>query len=66
MKTTCITLTDLAFPVTVVQTAKNRFTVTYGKQVKAGLSYSAAAREFGLCVFHALACDSQLDNEKAS
>lgn len=58
----CITLTDLAFPVTVKQDSRRRFSVIYGLQEKHGLSYSAAAKEFGLCVFHALACDGKLDN----
>lgn len=63
-KSTCISLPSLAFPVTVDQTGKNRFTVTYGKQVTGGLDYGKAAREFGLCVFHALACDGKLDNSE--
>ena len=36
--------------------------VTYGAQVSVPLPYSRAANEFGLCVFHALACASKLDN----
>jgi hypothetical protein len=39
------------------------FRVTYGKQVKDKLTYTEGAREFGLCLFHALACDGLLDNE---
>ncbi|CAB5224308.1 hypothetical protein UFOVP393_53 [uncultured Caudovirales phage] len=39
------------------------FRVTYGKQVKDQLTYTEGAREFGLCLFHALACDGLLDNE---
>jgi len=37
--------------------------VTYGLQVKDGLTYAQAARELGECIFHALACDSILNNE---
>lgn len=59
---TCIKLVNLAFPVVVTQAANRKFTVQYGLQIKRGLSYEAAAREFGYCVFHALACDSKLDN----
>lgn len=61
----CITLPDLAFPVTVEQNSRGLFRVTYGQQVKDGLNYAAAASEFGLCVFHALACDGKLDNPSA-
>lgn len=62
MVTVCDHREDLAFPITLSQTGPNNFTVTYGKQVKSGLSYSAAAREYGACVMHALACDDKLDN----
>lgn len=63
-KTTCINLENLAFPVKVEQTGVDRFTVSYGLQVKKGLNYGQAAKEFGECVFHALACDSLLDNRE--
>lgn len=69
MKTTpapCIALLDLAYPVTVEQNARGLFRVTYGQQVKDGLTYSEAAREFGKCVFHALACDGKLDEKIGS
>jgi hypothetical protein len=46
------------------QTGIDRFTVTYGLQVKKGLNYGQAATEFGECVFHALACNSRLDNRE--
>lgn len=59
---TCIKHTDLAFPITVEQSGPDRFTVTYGIQVKAGLDYAQAAAWYGECVFHALACDGKLDN----
>lgn len=48
--------------VTLQQRGKDNFLVRYGKQVKAGLSYSRAAAEFGACVMHELACEGQLDN----
>jgi len=60
-ETTCIKL-DLAFPVSLIQTGRDRFTVTYGKQVKAGLTYGEAANELGGCIMHALACESKLDS----
>lgn len=39
------------------------FRVTYWKQVKSNLTYAEAAHELGECIFHALACDSKLDND---
>lgn len=58
-------LTEIPFGVTVEQRGKNgSFRVTYGKQVKSNLSYADAAREFGECVFHALACDGKLGNDQ--
>lgn len=41
------------------------FRVTYGLQVVDELGYEAACMEFGSCVFHALACNSELNNEGA-
>lgn len=38
------------------------FAVQYGHQRVEGLTYSEAAKEYGECVFHELACDSILDN----
>ena len=52
---------DLPFGVRLYQTGRDRFTVEYGKQIKDGLRYAAAAREYGECVFHALACNGDLD-----
>lgn len=60
---TCIELKDLPFPVKVEQNARGRFRVTYGQQVKRDLGYEAAAKEFGLCVFHALACAGKIEPE---
>lgn len=57
----CILL-NLAFDVEVKQGANGRFSVRYGKQLKEDLDYDEAAKEFGYCVFHALACDGKLDN----
>jgi hypothetical protein len=51
------------WPIKVEQSAKGAFRVTYGKQVKANLDYAAAAHELGECIFHALACEGNLDNE---
>lgn len=62
---TCIQLDDLEFPVKVEQMANLKFRVTYSMQVKSNLTYAQAAKEFGECVFHALACSGKLDNSKA-
>jgi hypothetical protein len=58
------TFGDGEFNVEIYQRAPDNFTVRYGLQVKRRLDYSQAAHEFGLCVFHLLACDSRLDNRE--
>lgn len=63
-KTTCHEIGDLAFPIRLEQTGVDRFTVTYGKQVKRGLTYNDAALEYGAAIMHALACDGKLDNRE--
>jgi hypothetical protein len=67
-KTECIHLFAGEAPrrvgVKVEQTGIDKFTVTYGLWVKKGLNYGAAAKEFGECVFHHLACNSLLDNRE--
>lgn len=60
---TCYQIKDLPFGITLEQTGKNSFTVTYGLQVSTGLTYSQAAKELGLCIMHAAACAGTLDNE---
>jgi len=42
--------------------ASDRFTVIYFLQVKKDLTYSDACTELGICIMHALACDSKIDN----
>jgi len=51
-------------PISLVQTEIDRFTVTYWKQVKKGLSYGKAAGELGACIMHAAACNGELDNRE--
>lgn len=53
---------DNAATVILQQDGIDNFTVIYGKQVSRGLSYASAGAEFGLCVMHAAACNSNLDN----
>lgn len=64
MNRICDRRVDLAFPVSLVQTGVDRFTVTYGQQIKRGLNYGQAAAEYGACVMHALACEGKLDNRE--
>jgi hypothetical protein len=59
----CLEIKDLAFPIRLIQTGKERFTVQYGKQVDAGLDYMKAAHILGTDIFHALMCDGKIDDE---
>lgn len=65
MKTILELKEGLDSPVTV-KVSKNgkRFTVIYGKQIRKGLDYCEATREFGACVFHSLGCLGLLDTEE--
>lgn len=56
----CDDRTDL--DVRLVQQGRNRFAVIYGLQLRADLTYSQAATEYGSSVMHALACRGLLDN----
>lgn len=44
------------------QQGRNRFSVRYGLQLHAGLTYSEAAADLGSCIMHMQACDGLLDN----
>jgi len=63
MRKLCDSRNDLAFPITLIQTGKNQFSVIYGEQEKHDLTYSDAAHEYGVCVMHALACDGKVIND---
>ena len=52
------------YPIQLIQTGIDRFTVRYGLQVKKQLDYGDAATELGCCIMHKLACDSLLDNRR--
>jgi hypothetical protein len=52
------------YPVELTQQGVNKFTVVYGRHVRAGLDYNRAAREYGECVMHAAACAGLLQDEK--
>lgn len=61
MKKLIHAVTDLDCAVTLHQTGKDRFTVTYGLQVREGLTYGEAAKEYGECIMHSAACAGKLD-----
>ena len=64
MKTPCFEVIDPAqvgFPVRLYQAKNGKFSVLYGAELHDGLSYDEAAREFGLCLLHALACTGRID-----
>lgn len=64
-KTPCFEITDPAqvgFPVRLYQSETGKFSVLYGSEMHDDLSYEDAAREFGLCLFHALACVGRINN----
>lgn len=50
--------------ITLRQNGVDNFTVTYWKQVKAGLTYDDAALELGACIMHYMACAGRLDNRE--
>lgn len=57
-----IPASQIPFGVQLLQSGKDNFSVTYGKQIKHGLTYANAASELGAAIMHALACDGKLDN----
>ena len=60
-KKLCATFAIAGMPIMLHQEAKDRFTVTYWKQVTDGLTYAQAATALGYCLMRALACDGRLD-----
>lgn len=56
--------TDLnGYPIKLEQRSNGKFKVTYGFQVDDNLSYKQGTEKLGEAIFHALACESKLDNE---
>jgi hypothetical protein len=51
-------------PTTLTQQGKDKFTVTYGKQVDRGLTYPEACYKLGQAQMHWLACQGKLDNRQ--
>jgi hypothetical protein len=62
---TCLPETLAGFTIKIEQHEDTRalFRVSYGAQVRDNLTYIEAAKEYGLCVFHALACEGKLTND---
>jgi len=66
-KTPCFEITDPAqvgFPVRLYQARNGKFSVRYGSEMHDELEYGEAARQLGLCLFHALACVGRINNER--
>ena len=58
----CHITTDADHDVSLHQHPSGLFRVTYGKQVKSNLCYTAAAMEYGACIMHSVASVGRLDN----
>jgi gamma-glutamyl:cysteine ligase YbdK (ATP-grasp superfamily) len=48
------------YTITLTQTGKHRFTVTYGHEETKNLNYNEAAERLGYCILHALACEGKI------
>jgi hypothetical protein len=59
----CHTVTDADYPVKLEQSTNGKFRVTYGLQIKSNLTYGDAAKEYGACIMHSVACLGLLDND---
>lgn len=63
----CYRVTMAGFPIELKQENARRrtFTVSYGADVRRGLTYAQAAAALGQSIMHALACESRLNNSGA-
>ena len=61
---TCLKLTLAGFAIELIQHKRNKFSLIYGQQVTADLTYTQAAVELGACLMHALALEGKLDNSQ--
>lgn len=50
------------FSINLEQRGRDKFRVTYGKQIDDNLTYARAAEELGQSIMHALACEGALDH----
>jgi hypothetical protein len=60
MHNICFERLDGAFPIRLIQTAIDSFTVEYGMEIKTSLSYIEAAHRLGECLMHAALCESKI------
>jgi hypothetical protein len=44
--------------------SRKRYAVAYGLQYESGLDYVQAAKDYGLCLMHALCCAGELECEE--
>ena len=54
--------TVAGYTVMLLQNTDRTFSTRYGKEFKTNLSYEEAAKELGYCIFHALACESKIED----
>jgi len=60
----CLDLVTPWGPIKLEQNGIDNFTVTYGKQSDANLTYGKAAAKLGQAMMHWLACEGRLDNRE--
>ena len=61
---TTVFKTEIAgYEITLMQDNKGTYLVQYGYQRYVTENYSAAAKELGLCIMHALTCDGKIVSE---
>ena len=56
----CFQTEVAGYPVTLHQSGRDAFRVTYGLQIRDGLTYGQAANELGMCLLHGLACEGKV------
>jgi hypothetical protein len=64
-KTLCHEFADLPTPwgpIKLEQMGRDRFAVTYGKQVDSDLTYAQACTKLGQALMHWLSCADKVDN----
>jgi hypothetical protein len=60
---TCFQTTIAGFEISLLQTGPDTFDVIYGKQRIGNLDYVSAAKELGLTIMHASACEGKLTSD---
>ena len=59
---TIVFKTEVAgYEITLQQNSKGEFIVSYGYQQYKTDSYKQAAKEIGVCILHALACEGKIE-----